>query len=202
MAPELTNISSVSIGISRNILLARLATRHAKPGGVFYLGEPDIPGFMACLDVADLHGFAWSAKKKLEEKFGSGMSTVPHILGKSKDLLISILGKKTGETLYNAVRGIDETKIQSDRPRKSVSAEINVSAPVPSARQQGTLKPTQQFGIRFETNEQARDFIFKLSEEVSRRLIAVNKFGRSISLKVMKRHPNAPKEAAKVWCML
>jgi len=36
------------------------------------------------------------------------------------------LGKGTGEILYNAVRGIDEKKLESDKPRKSVSCEINV----------------------------------------------------------------------------
>ena len=40
--------------------------------------------------------------------------------------LINALGKLTGETLYNAVRGIDDKKLESDKPRKSVSCEINV----------------------------------------------------------------------------
>jgi len=37
------------------------------------------------------------------------------------------LGKGTGEILYKAIRGIDEKKLESDKPRKSVSCEINVS---------------------------------------------------------------------------
>ena len=38
----------------------------------------------------------------------------------------------------------------------------------------------------------------QLGNEVAKRLSAVNMRGRSLTLKVMKRHPDAPKEAAKV----
>jgi DNA repair protein REV1 len=54
------------------------------------------------------------------------VSTLGELTKKSKGTLISALGKSTGETLYNAVRGIDDKKLESDKPRKSVSCEINV----------------------------------------------------------------------------
>ena len=38
----------------------------------------------------------------------------------------------------------------------------------------------------------------QLGKEVAKRLAAVNMRGRSLTLKVMKRHPEAPKEASKV----
>lgn len=38
----------------------------------------------------------------------------------------------------------------------------------------------------------------QLGKEVAKRLTAVSMCGRSLTLKVMKRHPDAPKEAAKV----
>lgn len=55
-----------------------------------------------------------------------------------------------------------------------------------------------QFGIRFEDQEQAKAFIYRLAEEVSRRLHAIDRCGRLLTLKIMKRHPEAPKEAPKV----
>ena len=114
----------VSIGISHNILLARLATRHAKPAGSYHLVPAEISDFLAPLDIADLHGFGWSSKQKTIAKLG--VSTLGELAKKSKGVLISALGKSTGETLYNAVRGIDDKKLESDKPRKSVSCEINV----------------------------------------------------------------------------
>jgi len=88
---------------------------------------PDkINEFLAPLDISDLHGFGWSTKQKAQEKFGA--TTLGELAKKSKGILIDALGKVTGETLYNAVRGVDDRKLVSDKPRKSVSCEINVSS--------------------------------------------------------------------------
>jgi DNA repair protein REV1 len=116
---------SVSIGVSHNILLARLATRRAKPGGSYYLTSDEISEFLAPLDIRDLHGFGWSTKQKAQEKLG--VTILGELVKKSKGQLIDALGKATGETLYNAVRGIDDKQLESDKPRKSVSCEINVN---------------------------------------------------------------------------
>jgi len=85
----------------------------------------DVPTFLALLSVSDLHGFGWSTKQKAIEKLGS--ANLADLTNKSKGVLIDALGKATGETLYNALRGIDDKKLESDKPRKSVSCEINVS---------------------------------------------------------------------------
>lgn len=115
----------MSIGISHNMLLARLATRHDKPAGSFHLTPDEVLTFLAPLDISDLHGFGWSTKQKAQEKLG--VTTLGDLLTKSKAVLSEVFGKSTGETLYNAVRGIDDKKLESDKPRKSVSCEINVS---------------------------------------------------------------------------
>ena len=114
----------VSIGISHNILLARLATRRAKPAGSYHLVPAEIPEYLAPLDIADLHGFGWSSKQKTKEKLG--VTSLGELAKKSKGILVGALGKSMGETLYNAIRGIDDKKLESDKPRKSVSCEINV----------------------------------------------------------------------------
>lgn len=118
---------TVSIGIADNILLARLATRRAKPAGIFRLLRADALPFLDGLKVPDLHGFAHSAVEKLEEKFGAGSAALREVRRKTKGALQSVLGEKTGERLWKACRGIDDTKLESDKPRKSVSSEVNVS---------------------------------------------------------------------------
>ena len=55
-----------------------------------------------------------------------------------------------------------------------------------------------QYGIRFESNDQAEAFVYTLSKEVSKRLKAVGKKGKLLTLKVMRRSEDAPIEAAKV----
>ncbi|KAF4614910.1 hypothetical protein D9613_003349 [Agrocybe pediades] len=154
----------ISIGISHNILLARLATRRAKPGGSYHLLMEEVPEFLAPLCISDLHGFGWSTKQKAIEKLGS--DNLAELTKKSKGVLIDALGKSTGETLYNALRGIDDKALESDKPRKSVSCEIN-------------------YGIRFENNEQAETFVKQMAVEVKKRLDAVGMLGRSITLKFL-----------------
>ena len=71
--------------------------------------------------------FPWSNKQKAIAKLGVS-ATLGELANKSKGTLISAVGKSTGETLYNAVRGIDVIKLESvnSKPRKSVSCEIDV----------------------------------------------------------------------------
>ncbi|TFY81643.1 hypothetical protein EWM64_g2367 [Hericium alpestre] len=166
----------VSIGIAHNIILARLATKRAKPAGSYHLRLEELPAFLSGLDIQDLHGFGWSTREKAQEKLGA--TNLGDLAKRSKATLCEALGKGTGETLYNAIRGIDERKLESDKPRRSVSCEIN-------------------YGIRFESNEQAETFMFQMAEEVTRRLNAVNMKGKSLTLKVLKRDPSAPVEPPK-----
>lgn len=54
-----------SIGIASNVLLARLATRRAKPGGSFHLLDSQKEEFLKDLEVDDLHGIGWHLKQKI-----------------------------------------------------------------------------------------------------------------------------------------
>ncbi len=115
----------MSIGIACNILLARLATRRAKPAKSYHLLSDDVPAFLFPLEISDLHGFGYNTKQKAIENLGT--SRLGELLDKSRRVLCDALGKTTGETLYNAIRGIDERQLESSKERKSVSCDINVS---------------------------------------------------------------------------
>ncbi len=106
-------------------MLARLATRRAKPASSYHLAMVDLPDFIATLHIDDLHGFGYATRDKAKEKLGT--SSLGELAMKSKSVLCDALGKGTGETLYNALRGVDERKLESDKARKSVSCEINAS---------------------------------------------------------------------------
>lgn len=87
---------------------------------------PDaVPAFMAELEVGDLPNFGWSNEKKIREKFGT--TNCGELLSKPKGVLQALLGNKTGESLYNFIRGIDKRKLEPHKERKSVSAEVNAS---------------------------------------------------------------------------
>ena len=114
----------MSIGISWNVILSRIASRKAKPANSFLLVPEDLRSILDSLDIKDIHGFGNSTKQKAVEKLGT--SSLGELMKKPKRVLCETLGKGTGEMLYNALRGVDERKLASDKPRKSVSCDINV----------------------------------------------------------------------------
>lgn len=115
----------VSIGISHNILLSRLATRHAKPAGSFHLTADKVEAFMAKLDVSQLHNFGYATQKKIESVFKT--TNCGELLKQTKGALQGCLGEKNGLTLWRFLRGIDPRPLTPQQERRSVSAEVNVS---------------------------------------------------------------------------
>ncbi|KIR55797.1 DNA repair protein REV1 [Cryptococcus gattii Ru294] len=180
---EVTEGCEVSIGIAHNILLAKLATRHAKPAGVYHLISEAIPSFIHRLSVEDFPSVGYSTKSKIEAAFKT--TKAGELLNISKGRWKSVLGEKTGEMMWGYLRGIDSRKLEGDKVRKSVSAEMN-------------------YGIRFQTQGQAEQYIRDLAAEVSKRMKNVGVKGRQITLKLLKRHPDAPIEPPKFlghgWC--
>ena len=114
----------ISIGIGSNPLLARFATKRAKPASAFHLHDAGAEAFVAPLPIELIWGVGWSMRKKAEEKLG--IRTIGELATKSKAALAAVFGPKTGGMLWGAARGLSDQKIESSKKRKSVSAEINV----------------------------------------------------------------------------
>ncbi|KAI9810345.1 MAG: deoxycytidyl transferase [Pycnora praestabilis] len=166
---------AVSVGIGTNILLAKLALRKAKPAGQHQIKPEDTLEFIGGLTVQDLPGVAYSIGGKLEE---IGVKFVKDIRDLSKERLVTTLGPKTGEKIWDYARGIDRTEVGEQVTRKSVSAEVN-------------------WGVRFETQAQAEEFVQNLCGELHRRLIEQKVKGRQLTMKLMRRTADAPLDPPK-----
>ncbi|KKY20756.1 putative dna damage repair protein [Phaeomoniella chlamydospora] len=165
----------VSVGIGGNILLARVALRKAKPAGQHQIKPEEILNFLGGLTVQDLPGVAYSIGSKLEEL---GVKYVKDIRGLTRERLITTLGPKTGEKIWDYSRGIDRVEVGEQVIRKSVSAEVN-------------------WGIRFVNQAQADEFVYSLCEELSRRLLENSVKGKQLTMKIMKRSADAPLDPPK-----
>nr|POF27658.1 dna repair protein rev1 [Quercus suber] len=166
---------AVSVGIGGNILLAKIALRKAKPAGQYQLRPEDVLDFIGELEVQKLPGVAWSIGGKLEEV---GIKLVKDIREFPRERLLSTLGPKTGERLWDYARGIDRAEVGEQVVRKSVSAEVN-------------------WGVRFETQDQVDEFMHGLSGELQKRLLKERVKGRQLTMKVMRRAANAPRDPPK-----
>lgn len=166
---------NVSVGIGGNILLAKVALRRAKPAGQYQIKPEEVIDFLGELKAEDLPGVAYSIGGKLEEM---GIKLVKDIRDTSKERLVSALGPKTGEKLWEYSRGIDRVEVGDQPVRKSVSAEVN-------------------WGIRFLNQLEAEEFILNLCKELERRLLNEGVKGKHLTMKIMRRSLDAPLDPAK-----
>ncbi|KAK9867787.1 hypothetical protein WJX84_002274 [Apatococcus fuscideae] len=161
---------AASAGIGPNMLLARLATRKAKPNGQFYIKGSDMEPHLVLMPVSDLPGVGWSLSHRLTDM---GISTVADLRERSSAALQRDLGAKTGQTLWNFAHGRDDRVVEPPKQRRSVGAECN-------------------WGIRFRDQSEAEEFLTGLAGELCTRLTSAGVQGRTITLKLKRRKENAP----------
>ncbi|XP_055972700.1 DNA repair protein REV1 isoform X1 [Sorex fumeus] len=166
---------SASVGIGSNILLARMATRKAKPDGQYHLKPEEVDDFIRGQLVTNLPGVGRSMESKLASM---GIKTCGDLQYMTMAKLQKEFGPKTGQMLYRFCRGLDDRPVRTEKERKSISAEIN-------------------YGIRFTQPKEAEAFLLNLSEEIQRRLETASMKGKRLTLKIMVRKPGAPIETAK-----
>ncbi|XP_062457580.1 DNA repair protein REV1 isoform X2 [Rhea pennata] len=166
---------TASVGMGSNILLARMATRKAKPDGQYHLKPEEVDDFIRGQLVTSLPGVGRSMESKL---ISLGIKTCGDLQCASMSKLQKEFGPKTGQMLYRFCRGLDDRPVRTEKERKSVSAEIN-------------------YGIRFTQPKEAEAFLLSLSEEIQRRLEAAGMKGKRLTLKIMVRKAGAPMEPAK-----
>ncbi|XP_074991635.1 DNA repair protein REV1 isoform X5 [Calonectris borealis] len=166
---------TASVGMGSNILLARMATRKAKPDGQYHLKPEEVDDFIRGQLVTSLPGVGRTMESKLASL---GIKTCGDLQCASMSKLQKEFGPKTGQMLYRFCRGLDDRPVRTEKERKSVSAEIN-------------------YGIRFTQPKEAEAFLLSLSEEIQRRLEAAGMKGKRLTLKIMVRKSGAPVEPAK-----
>lgn len=112
-----------SIGISHNILLARLAMRKAKPASIFHLFPEDVDDFLLGLDVDALPGIGWSMRAKLLQELS--VKTVADLRRVSPAKLAEVIGPGNSKKFAAYASGVDDSELESQKLRQSVSTEVN-----------------------------------------------------------------------------
>ncbi|KAI9197270.1 uncharacterized protein BJ171DRAFT_602251 [Polychytrium aggregatum] len=152
-----------SIGIGPNILLARIATKKAKPDGVFAIFEDNCQEILDQLDIGDLPGIGSATAAILAPR---GIAKCIDVRTKPRDVA-SVLDARLAQTLNEYARGIDPRALEN-KPRQSVGADVT-------------------WGVRFADIGQVRQFFKELSEEVAKRMQSGQYKGRHIQLLIKKR---------------
>ena len=114
---------TASAGVSYNKFLAKLASDHRKPDGIFVITPKMGAAFVEALAVAKFHGVGPATVKKMKNL---GIDTGLDLKMRDLPFLLKHFGK-SGAYYYWIARGIDERPVQADRIRKSIGAENTFS---------------------------------------------------------------------------
>uniref|UniRef100_A0A1I7XES1 UmuC domain-containing protein n=1 Tax=Heterorhabditis bacteriophora TaxID=37862 RepID=A0A1I7XES1_HETBA len=156
-----------SIGIGSNMLMARLATRYAKPDNVKWVKPDAALNFITNEKVENLPGLGYCTLNKLRTVYGN-LKQCGDLQKISGVDLEKIIGKRLGEQVYKMCRGEDETDkdFVVSTGRKSVSCDIN-------------------YGIRFTKMEEVVHFLNVIGQELEKKLNQAKMVTGSITLKIM-----------------
>ena len=110
---------TASAGVSYNKFLAKLASDHRKPDGLFVITPRMGPAFVEILAIGRFHGVGPATEAKM---LRHGIATGADLREKSLEYLQKNFGK-AGSYFYGVARGIDHRPVRANRIRKSIGAE-------------------------------------------------------------------------------
>ncbi len=116
---EKTLSITVSIGLSCNKFLAKIASDLDKPRGFAVLGAIEAPGFLAPKPVSFIFGVGKASATRLAR---DGFTRIADLQKVSEVDMMRRYGEE-GRRLSRLSRGIDTRKVSADRETKSVSSE-------------------------------------------------------------------------------
>jgi DNA polymerase-4 len=110
---------TVSMGLSCNKFLAKLASELEKPRGFSVIGRAEAKSFLGPLSVRKIHGVGTVTAGRMEE---SGLKTIADLQTLTEQALVARFGK-FGHRLALFAHGEDDRRVTPWRPVKSISAE-------------------------------------------------------------------------------
>ena len=140
---------TVSVGLSHNKFLAKLASDLEKPRGFSIIGRAETAARLADLPVAVVPGIGAAAQARLSKL---GITHLRHVRGTPLADLTRLLGREAAE-LVRFSNGEDARPVRPERATKSVSAETTFDADLRGF-------------------EELQSILWRLCERVSRRLKA------------------------------
>ncbi|MBR1892547.1 MAG: DNA polymerase IV [Lachnospiraceae bacterium] len=157
---------TVNVGISVNKLLAKMASDFEKPDKVHTLYPEEIEKKMWGLPIGDLFGCGRRTAVKLKN---IGINTIGEAAKTDINVLISLLGEKSGEYIHDSANGLDDSEVSvEEREAKSYSNESTTLVDIDEAN-------FQTEGLKI---------VHELAASVSRRMKRDNVYAGTIEASV------------------
>nr|WP_307845336.1 DNA polymerase IV [Planomonospora sp. ID67723] len=153
-----------SVGVASSKFVAKLASRHAKPDGLFVVPAARVVDFLHPLPVGALWGVGERTERSL---LRLGIRTVGDLAGTPVETLQRELGQAAGTHLRELAWGRDERRVTPHVPDRSIGAE-------------------ETFVTDIDDPVRIRRELLRLSERVAARLREGGHVGRTISVKLRR----------------
>ena len=157
---------SASLGVAANKLLAKIASDFRKPHGITVVPSGEEAAFLAPMPIRKLWGVGEVMGRELARL---GIETIGDLARWPRDELIGRFGAVSGEGLYRASHGLDDSPVTPEHEAKSLSRE-------------------ETFARDIREPETLRRELLRLSDEVAWRLRRHGLQARTVNLKL--RYPD------------
>jgi DNA polymerase-4 len=152
----------LSVGVARTKVLAKIASREAKPDGL-YVVEPDRElAFLHALPVERIWGVGAATAAKLHAR---GLRTVRQVAALGEGELMRILGKAAGRYVHAVATNREPRPVQRRRGRRSMGAQ-------------------RSLGRRPRTRADLEEALDGLAERIARRMEGKRRAGRTVVLRL------------------
>jgi len=144
---------TVSIGLSGNKFLAKIASDLDKPRGFAVLAPDDATAFLAKRPVTQIFGVGKAAQTRFNK---DGIKTVGDLQRIGESELMRRYGGE-GVRLFHLAHGRDQRPVRADREAKSISAETTFDADIAAFRplELRLWRLTERVSARLKNNELA-----------------------------------------------
>lgn len=151
----------LSVGVARTKLLAKLASRAAKPDGLLVVPPDGEAAFLLPLPVERVWGVGPATARRLH---AHGVGTVGDAARLSEAQVIAIAGKAAGRYVHAVVRNRDPRPLQPRRSRRSFGSQRALGESSRTADLDAVLRA--------------------LADRVARRMRAAARTGRTVTLRL------------------
>ena len=152
---------TVSVGLSYNKFLAKIASDLDKPRGFAVIGRAEARAFLADKPVGLLWGVGAAMQRRLAQ---DGITLIGELARLDEATLTARYGK-IGSRLHRCARGEDDRAVDPERETKSISSEIT-------------------FDEDLSDPEKLRPILWRLTETVARRMKKAGLAGGGVTLKL------------------
>lgn len=139
----------LSVGVSCNKVLAKIACQLAKPDGIRLLWPDQVATVLWPLPVGTLPGVGPKAEERLVR---AGLRTVGDVAAASSQLMETLLGS-AGRTIYQYAHGRDDRPVLTEHQARSLSEEMTFATDVGDPEQvlSALMEMAEELGHRLRT---------------------------------------------------